>query len=119
MQHVAENLYSKCADQNLKDIFKNCAKKKKERRWKEGMRAIRREYPDGYDYLLTVGKHRENDADERPSAVKWAQCKDGGYRWGIMTSNGSKSLNRVFKAVSVFACRRYRGRNLVQVCLLV
>jgi hypothetical protein len=63
------------------------------------MRAIKKEYSKGYKFLLTVGKRRENDDKEKPIATKWAQCKDGGYRWGIMTSNGSESLNHVFKVV--------------------
>jgi hypothetical protein len=28
---------------------------------------------------------------------RFAQCKDKGYRWGIMISNGSEILNRIFK----------------------
>jgi hypothetical protein len=28
---------------------------------------------------------------------RWAQCKDKSYRWGIMISNVSEALNRIFK----------------------
>ena len=67
---MAENLYSKCRDENLKNVFKQCAAKKKPRRWKEGMRAINKEYSEGNKFLLTVGKRLENDDRERPIATK-------------------------------------------------
>jgi hypothetical protein len=34
---------------------------------------------------------------EKINPSRWAQCKDKGYRWGIMKSNGSESLNYIFK----------------------
>lgn len=99
MQHVAENLYSKFPDDNLKKLFKRAASKKKPRRFKEHMQSIKAQYPGAYEYLKTVGKRLENDPKESVNPSKWAQRYDNGYRWGIMTSNGSESLNRVFKAV--------------------
>ena len=41
--------------------------------------------------------YREQDKDELKRLEKVFQCMDGGFRWGIMTSNGSESLNKVFK----------------------
>ncbi|XP_048529599.1 uncharacterized protein LOC125508848 [Triticum urartu] len=37
------------------------------------------------------------DKNEKEQPEKVFQCMDGGYRWGIMTSNGSESLNNVFR----------------------
>jgi MULE transposase domain/SWIM zinc finger len=99
MQHISENLYKTCPDQHLVELFKWTAAKKKPRRFKEGMLSIRQQYPKGYQFLLTVGTTIDENDKEIKHPSKWAQCKDKGYRWGIMTSNGSESLNRVFKTV--------------------
>jgi hypothetical protein len=32
-----------------------------------------------------------------PNFTSWAQTYEGGHRWGIMTSNGSKALNSFFR----------------------
>lgn len=48
-------------------------------------------------YLGKVGKYRQEDENELEKPEKVFQCMDGGYRWGIMTSNGFESLNNVFK----------------------
>jgi hypothetical protein len=44
-----------------------------------------------------VGRKLENDYKEPPNFVLWAQTYDEGHRWGILTSNGSKALNIVFR----------------------
>jgi hypothetical protein len=51
---------------------------------------------NGYKFLLTVGTVVDQNGKKK-NLSRWAQCKDKCYRWGIMTSNGSESLNRVFK----------------------
>ena len=48
-------------------------------------------------YLMKVGKNNPRDVQEPPAYEKIYQARDGGYRWGIMTTNGSESLNAVFK----------------------
>ena len=53
--------------------------------------------PEAIDYLNKVGKRNPNDEDELPCPEKLYQAEDGGHRWGIMTTNGSESLNAVFK----------------------
>ncbi|KAJ1694204.1 hypothetical protein LUZ63_010902 [Rhynchospora breviuscula] len=50
------------------------------------------------DYLEKCGKENETDGNEQWKPERWAQTYDGGYRWGIMTSNGSESLNSRYKA---------------------
>ena len=44
-----------------------------------------------------MGKRNPNDEDELPRPEMLYQTLDGGHRWGIMTTNGSESLNAVFK----------------------
>ena len=44
-----------------------------------------------------MGKTRPNDCMEPSNYEKIFQTCDGGYRFGIMTTNGSESLNAVFK----------------------
>ena len=73
------------------------SKKKKPRRFEEGMSSIEHTCPDAITYLRKVGKYLQEDKNEQEKPEKVFQCKDGGYRWGIMTSNGSESLNNVFR----------------------
>jgi hypothetical protein len=61
------------------------------------MLSIRQQYPNGYRFLLTVGTTVEKNGKEKINPSRWAQCKDKGYRWGIMISNRSESLNHIFK----------------------
>lgn len=61
------------------------------------MEAISKTCPDAIAYLGKVGKYRQEDKNEPEKSEKVFQCMDGGHRWGIMTSNGSESLNNVFK----------------------
>ncbi|XP_078177055.1 uncharacterized protein LOC144571584 [Carex rostrata] len=108
-QHVAENLYKACKDQNVVDKFKLMVKKKKPRRFKEGMQAITDACPAAVEYLKKVGKYLEDDSHENPKPEKCFQCMDGGYRWGIMISNGSELLNNAFKL-----CRRLPVTAIVE-----
>ncbi|KAJ3696672.1 hypothetical protein LUZ61_000377 [Rhynchospora tenuis] len=102
MQHVAENLYKMagCGQQNkgLKDFFKlRLANKKNEDRFRERWQQLKDANRRAYEYLRNCGKHNEDDPKERPKLYMWAQAFDKGHRWGIMTSNGSESLNSVFR----------------------
>jgi hypothetical protein len=89
MQHISENLYKACPNQDIKDLFKWTASKKKSCRFKEDMLSIRQQYSDGYKFLLTVGTTVYQNGKEKKNPSRWAQCKDKSYHWGIMTSNGS------------------------------
>jgi hypothetical protein len=61
------------------------------------MERIRRNDAVIHDYIMKTGT--VCDKENQPSMLhKWTQCEDGGLnRWGIMTSNGSESLNNVFR----------------------
>jgi hypothetical protein len=98
MQHVAENLYNNCGkDSIISDRFKQGCRKKKPRRLAEMWKDFEKICPKAITYLNKVGKKKPSDPEEIPKHEKvFASC-DGGYRWGIMTTNGSESLNNVFK----------------------
>ena len=53
--------------------------------------------PKAVKYLNKVGKKNPSDEEEMPKHEKVFACSDGGFRWGIMTTNGSESLNNVFR----------------------
>ncbi|EEC83276.1 hypothetical protein OsI_28630 [Oryza sativa Indica Group] len=96
-QHVAENLWKFCRNEIVLKTFKWTVKKKKPRKFDGGMSSIANICPEAITYIKKVGKHLQEDKDEQEKPEKVFQCKDGGYCWGIMTSNGSESLNNVFK----------------------
>jgi hypothetical protein len=96
-QHVAENLMRKVHNRKICDIFKILVNKKKPRRFEEYFEFLRRKSPVAVEYLENVGKYQDSNHNEIPKPWKVYQCMDGGARWGIMTTNGSESLNAVFK----------------------
>ena len=51
-----------------------------------------------HQYVMWCDKMVQNLEEEPLQLHKWTQCHDGGLnRWGIMTTNRSKSLNNVFR----------------------
>lgn len=84
-------------------------KKKKPRRFDEGFELLRQKCPDAIEYLKKVSKYGDNDHDEVPKPEKVFQTLDSGYRWEIMTINGSEPLNIVFQR-----CRRLPVAKLVE-----
>jgi hypothetical protein len=65
MQHILENLYKVCPNQDINDFSKWTASKKKHRLFKEGMLSIRQQYPNGYKFLLTVGTTVDQNGKEK------------------------------------------------------
>jgi hypothetical protein len=99
-QHIAANVYKLCKDRRLKDIFVKFVGKMKPWRFNEGMEMIKDMSITTHKYVMWCGKRVQNLEEEPLQLHKWAQCHDGGLnRWGIMTSNGSESLNSVFRVV--------------------
>ncbi|XP_078161847.1 uncharacterized protein LOC144557190 [Carex rostrata] len=96
-QHVAENLMKKVHDKDVCDIFKILVRKRKPRAYAEWMQILRLKCPAAIPYLDKVGKYRDNDETEAPKPWRVFQTFDNGSRWGIMTTNGSESLNNVFQ----------------------
>ncbi|KAJ1689385.1 hypothetical protein LUZ63_013540 [Rhynchospora breviuscula] len=86
-------------DTTLPDKFrKKLANKKKRRPFYKMWNELKTTNPKAIDYLIKCGKENEADDNEEWRPERWAQTYDGGYRWGIMTSNGSESLNSRYKA---------------------
>ncbi|KAJ1700658.1 hypothetical protein LUZ63_000437 [Rhynchospora breviuscula] len=100
MQHICENVFKASdKDTTLPDKFrKKLANKKKKRLFYKMWNELKTTNPKAIDYLIKYGKENEADDNEEWRPERWAQMYDGGYRWGIMTSNGSESLNSRYKA---------------------
>ncbi|KAJ1693807.1 hypothetical protein LUZ63_010505 [Rhynchospora breviuscula] len=100
MQHVCENVFKASGkDAALLDKFRNkLANKKKRRPFYKMWNELKKTNPKAIDYLEKCGKENETDGNEQWKPERWAQTYDGGYRWRIMTSNGSESLNSRYKA---------------------
>ncbi|XP_078153598.1 uncharacterized protein LOC144548756 [Carex rostrata] len=97
-QHVVDNLFKHVGRRKeVSDKFKIGVNKKKPRRLQEMIQDFEISCPEALDYLNKVGKRNSNDEDELPCLEKLYQAMDGGHRWEIMTTNGSESLNNVFK----------------------
>jgi hypothetical protein len=98
MQHVTENLYNHCGrDEEISNRFKAGCRKNKPRRLIEMFKDFEKYCPKAVAYLNKVGKKNPSDEEEMPKHEKVFACSDGGFRWGIMTTNGSESLNNVFR----------------------
>ena len=93
-QHIAENLYRRCKNKRVVGMYRWTVRQTKKEKFEEGMEAIKNLSDAGYKKLLSVGS---TNVEEEPKFEKWTQYKDGGYRFGIMTTNGSESLNSVYK----------------------
>jgi hypothetical protein len=80
----------------------------------------RNNQPDAAEEVSAEEFHYEELTPEQMAALhqkRWAQHLDGGLnRWGIMTSNGSESLNNVFRSLDNFRymlSSRTRGTNVL------
>ena len=96
-QHVAANLYEKCKNKNVVRLYRWTVRQTKKEKFEQGMEAIKNTSDKGYEHLLQVGTTTHNNVREPPRYDRWAQWSDGGYRFGTMTTNGSESLNSVYK----------------------
>ena len=99
IQHVAENLYKHVGcDKTVANRFKLGARRCKPRRLTEMWEDLEATCPKAVIYLNKVGKRNPNDENEIPKPEKVFAAEDhGGRRWGILTTNGSESLNNVFR----------------------
>src|SRR5664279_3802327 len=87
----------KVHNRKICDIFKILVNKKKPRRFEEYFEFLRKKSLVAVEYLENVSKYQDSNHNEIPKPWKVYQGMDGGARWGIMTTNGSKSLNAVLK----------------------
>uniref|UniRef100_A0A0E0FDH7 MULE transposase domain-containing protein n=1 Tax=Oryza meridionalis TaxID=40149 RepID=A0A0E0FDH7_9ORYZ len=83
-QHVAENLWKACRNDMVLKTFKWVVKKKKPRKFEEGMLSIANICPEAITYLEKVGKYLEEDKDEQEKPKKefwlkfWPSVRRGG-----------------------------------------
>jgi hypothetical protein len=83
MQHISENLFKACPNQDIKDLFKWTTSKKKPRQFKQCMLSIKQPFLNGYKFSLTVGTIVDQNGKKKINLSRWAQCKDKSYRWGL------------------------------------
>ena len=90
-------------------MFRRAVKHKKPWRFNEELQRLKGMKKEAYDYVTRFGAVRRvmDSSTNQPIPEgeeweyhfeKWAQCHDGGlHRWGILTTNGSESLNNVYR----------------------
>ncbi|XP_078179604.1 uncharacterized protein LOC144573725 [Carex rostrata] len=96
--HIAENMKKNHCNEEAIKYFRICVAKRKMRRYEQGMQAMGDVCDRALNWLDGVGKYLDQDDNECPKPWKIFQALDGGFRWGIMTTNGSESLNNVFRS---------------------
>ncbi|XP_078151993.1 uncharacterized protein LOC144547263 [Carex rostrata] len=96
--HIAENMKKNHCNEEAIKYFRICVAKRKMRRYEQGMQAMGDVCDRALNWLDGVGKYLDQDENECPKPWKIFQALDGGFHWGIMTTNGSESLNNVFRS---------------------
>ncbi|XP_078162886.1 uncharacterized protein LOC144558054, partial [Carex rostrata] len=96
--HIAENMTKNHCNEEAIKYFRICVAKRKMRRYEQGMQAMGDVCDRALNWLDGVGKYLDQDENECPKPWKIFQALNGGFRWGIMTTNGSESLNNVFRS---------------------
>jgi len=91
MRHFAANFWRRQRKKDVADKLKELCNKRTEREFNETMAELEK-------MLNQAGKAWLDQQME--NKAKWALAYDeGGFRYGIMTTNSSESFNRVFKGV--------------------
>jgi hypothetical protein len=96
-QRIAENMLKIC--QNKIDVskFKKACRKNSLWKLKAYLDEVEGWSKDGMTYLNNIGTECDTDPNVEWTPHVWSLCHDKGNMWGIMTSNGSESLHKVFK----------------------
>ena len=91
MRHFAANFWRRQRKKEVADKLKELCNKRTEHQFKETMAELQK-------MMNRAGKAWLDQQME--NKAKWALAYDeGGFRYGIMTTNSSESFNRVFKGV--------------------
>jgi hypothetical protein len=91
MRHFAANFWRRQRKKEVADKLKELCNKRTEHEFKETMAELQK-------MMNRAGKAWLDQQME--NKAKWALAYDeGGFRYGIMTTNSSESFNRVFKGV--------------------
>jgi hypothetical protein len=99
-QHVAENMVKRCRNPPAAEMFKKTCRKNSEWKFRSYLNELEEWHKESREYLNTVGMdevpENEGHTDRVWAPQTWSLRHDRGMRWGVMTSNGSESLHKVF-----------------------
>ncbi|XP_073036545.1 uncharacterized protein [Primulina eburnea] len=85
LRHVCSNFNTHFKNVHLKDLCWQAGSQHQVRKFDDIMNEIKNKQPNAYKYLSEIDKH------------KWTLAHDGGWRFGMMTTNISECLNGVLK----------------------
>ncbi|HET9412223.1 MAG TPA: PMZ-type zinc finger domain-containing protein [Candidatus Saccharimonadales bacterium] len=98
-RHISENV-RKRFDKRSSELFEGTAHAKGIQRHHDAFDLLKEHNKRAWCYVYDIGKRgtRYERALANPRKDLWACSHDGGTnRWGIMTTNGPESLNKVYK----------------------
>ncbi|KAH0633503.1 hypothetical protein KY284_036289 [Solanum tuberosum] len=86
LRHLKANFQKKFKNVTLNNLLWAAANHYQEKKFLEKMKMIKEINPEAYVWLM------KNDLD------KWTLHRDGGRRWGMLTTNSSESFNGLLKS---------------------
>jgi hypothetical protein len=96
-RHISENV-KKHYGKVCSELFEGCAYTKNCARFDHALELIKKENAEAWEYVKHIGCTPEEIRQKRFRLDKWAASHDGGRnRWGILTTNGVESINKVYK----------------------
>ncbi|XP_059309982.1 uncharacterized protein LOC132061133 [Lycium ferocissimum] len=85
LRHVKSDFLSKYPKKQLEGLMWQATIQHQERKFKVVMQCLKDAKPEAYNYLMKI------------PLEKWTVHRDGGRRWGILTTNLSESFNGFLK----------------------
>jgi len=85
VRHMASNLRNHVKSSTMRDMFKHTAYQRQERKFIDDLRSIAESCDKSRRYIGSV------------PFTRWSLFHDGGYRYGICTTNFSETFNNVLK----------------------
>ena len=98
-RHISQNVRSR-SDKRCSELFEAAAYTKNKVRFDQALIALKEQNIDAWQYVREIGTSEAEARRGQTRHDKWAARYDGGCRrWGMMTSNGPESLNKVFLVI--------------------
>lgn len=94
-RYLCQSFQAVFRKEELVDLVKWALKQNQPSKFQLGMTHILQANQEAYNWLVKVG----TKPHEESAYHVWAQCEDGGRRYGIMTTNGPECLNNIFKGI--------------------
>jgi MULE transposase domain/SWIM zinc finger len=94
-RYLCDNFQAVFKKEELVDLVKWALKQNQPSKFQLGMTHILQANREAYNWLVKVG----TKPHEESAYHVWAQCEDGGRRYGIMTTNGPECLDNIFKGI--------------------